>query len=69
MMIEQVGAAPGALEHRERLIAKFAILGGMRPGEIFGLKWERVSDAAAEIMQRIYRWTPRKATIRFEARR
>jgi integrase len=55
MTIDQVGAALGALEKRERLIAKPAILAGMRPGKIFGLKWGRISDASAEVTQRVYR--------------
>jgi integrase len=37
------------------LIAKLAILAGMRPGEIFGLTWGRVAEAAAEVTQRVYR--------------
>jgi hypothetical protein len=38
MTIEEVQICFGALNQRERLIAKLAILAGMRPGEIFALK-------------------------------
>jgi hypothetical protein len=42
------------LGRRERLIAKLAVLAGMRPGEIFGLTWGQVSATYAEIRQRVY---------------
>ena len=44
-----------ALAVRERLIAKLAILAGMRPGEIFGLTWGRVGETYADVRQRVYR--------------
>jgi integrase len=37
------------------LIVKLAIIAGMRPGEIFGLTWGRLSGTYAEIVQRVYR--------------
>ncbi len=40
---------------RERLIAKLAIISGLRPGEIFALLWEHVQDDHINIQQRIYR--------------
>ena len=43
------------LDRRERLIARLAIFVGMRPGEIFGLKWEQVKGDSAEIVQRVYK--------------
>ena len=43
------------LEQRERLIAKFAILAGLRPGEIPGLGWGHISDSHVDIRQRMYR--------------
>jgi integrase len=43
------------LDLRERLIARLAIFAGMRPGEIFGLKWEHVKSDSAEIVQRVYK--------------
>src|ERR1051326_461676 len=46
-----------ALNLRERLIVKLAVLAGMRPGEIFGLKRGRIAASSAEIEQRVYRGT------------
>ena len=43
------------LDVRERLIARLALLAGMRPGEIFGLKWARMEADYADIRQRVYR--------------
>jgi integrase len=43
------------LNTRERLIAKLAIFAGMRPGEIFGLKWRNIVGDQAQICQRLYR--------------
>lgn len=47
----------GALDRRERLIAKLALIAGMRPGEIFALTWDRLTAAYADIRQRVYRGT------------
>lgn len=55
LTVAQVPVVFGALDQRECLIAKLAILAGMRPGEIFGLTWGRVAEASAEVTQRIYR--------------
>jgi integrase len=55
LTIEETGAVIRALDARERLIAKLAILAGMRPGEIFGLTWGRLAEASAEVTQRVYR--------------
>ncbi len=55
MTVEQIRIAFGALEVRERLITKLAVLAGMRPGEIFGLRWDRVAEASADVTQRVYR--------------
>lgn len=43
------------LEFRERVIVKLAILAGLRPGEIFGLKWAHLAETHVDIRQRIYR--------------
>ena len=43
------------LDERERLIAKLAVLAGMRPGEIFALTWGRMAAKHADIRQRVYR--------------
>lgn len=55
MTIENVVAVFRALAVRERLIAKLAVIGGMRPGEIFGLTWGRMASTYADIQQRVYR--------------
>ena len=55
MTIEEVQLCFSVLEVRERLIAKFAVLAGMRPGEIFGLKWPQLTATYADIRQRVYR--------------
>jgi len=55
MTIEEVQVLFSVLDVRERLIAKLALLAGMRPGEIFGLKWMRIEADYADIRQRVYR--------------
>jgi len=55
MTLEEVQKCFSVLEQRERLIVKFAVLAGMRAGEIFGLTWGRLSETYAEVVQRVYR--------------
>jgi len=55
MTRENVATAIRALEFREALIGKLAIFCGMRPGEIFGLKWGQVANDHVVIRQRVYR--------------
>jgi integrase len=55
MNLEEVKRCLEVLDLRERLIVKLAIIAGMRPGEIFGLTWGRLSGTYAEIVQRVYR--------------
>jgi integrase len=55
LTVAEVPLVLAALGKRERLIAKLAILSGMRPGEIFGLTWGRLAEASAEVTQRVYR--------------
>jgi integrase len=43
------------LDIRERLIYRFAGLVGMRPGEIFALRWGRLHRTMADIVERVYR--------------
>ncbi|MGC1298674.1 MAG: tyrosine-type recombinase/integrase [Alloacidobacterium sp.] len=45
------------IDLRERIIVKLAVRAGMRPGEIFGLTWNRISTDHVEIVQRVYRGT------------
>ena len=53
--LRQVQTCFSVLRQRERLIAKLAILAGMRPGEIFALRWDRLTSTYADIRQRVYR--------------
>jgi integrase len=39
---------------RERLVAKLAVLSGMRPGEILALRWADVKETFVEVRQRVY---------------
>ena len=55
MTVEEVRQLFSVLDVREQLIAKLALLAGMRPGEIFGLKWARMEADYADIRQRVYR--------------
>ena len=55
MTVEDVRQLFSVLDVRERLIARLALLAGMRPGEIFGLKWARMEADYADIQQRVYR--------------
>jgi len=55
MNIQEVQLCFSVLGERERLIAKLAILAGMRPGEIFALTWGRLTSTYADIRQRVYR--------------
>ena len=44
MTLDEVRRLFSLLDIRERLIAKLVVLAGMRPGEIFGLKWKRLGS-------------------------
>ena len=52
---EELRKVFSVLDLRERLIYMLAFVAGMRPSEIFGLKWNRIHDCRAEIVQRVYR--------------
>ncbi|MSV35281.1 MAG: hypothetical protein EXQ47_06745 [Bryobacterales bacterium] len=54
MSKEDVVKLLGALDLRERLIVRLAIFAGLRPGEIFALKWGHVKNGSVSIEQRIY---------------
>jgi integrase len=43
------------LESKELLVCMLATIAGMRPGEIFGLKWKNMEPDSINIEQRIYR--------------
>jgi site-specific recombinase XerD len=53
MNIKEVQNCFAALDRRERLIAKLAVIAGMRPGEIFALNWDRMAATYADIKQRV----------------
>jgi len=55
MTLEEVRCYFAVLNLRERLIVKLAIFAGMRPGEIFALKWGKLTTTYADVTQRIYR--------------
>jgi integrase len=71
MTMDEARQLFSVLDVRERLIAKLAVLAGIRPGEIFALKWSRLGSEYADIRQRIYRGdldSPKSArSIRFAA--
>jgi integrase len=50
----QIARAFAAMALRERLILKLAGIAGMRPGEIFGLKWATLEPPYADVRQRVY---------------
>ena len=53
--VDEIKRAFAVLELRERLIFKLAVLAGLRPGEIFGLRRSRLSENSADIQERVYR--------------
>jgi integrase len=55
MNIQEVRLCFSVLDTRERLIAKLAILAGMRPGETLALRWGQLTATYADIRQRVYR--------------
>ena len=71
MKIKEVNQLFKSLGLRERLIVKFAVLGGMRPGEIFALRRGYVTTTYADVSQRVYRGdldTPKtKKSVRLAA--
>jgi integrase len=55
MTLQEVALALQALSFRERVIAKLAVIAGMRPGEIFGARWRDVGETFVEVRERVYR--------------
>ncbi len=55
MTLEEVKKTCAISSLRERLIVKFAVLAGMRPGEIFGLRRGHIGQTHADVCQRVYR--------------
>lgn len=52
---DQVALLLNELDLRPRLIVSLAILCGMRPGEILGLRWSDISNDHAEVSRRVYK--------------
>jgi integrase len=55
MTWQEVKLLFSALELRELLVCMLATTAGMRPGEIFGLKWQHIESEQIRIEQRMYR--------------
>ncbi len=51
---EEMARAFAAMNLRERLMLKLAGIAGMRPGEVFGLKWRNLEPPYVEVRQRVY---------------
>src|SRR5207249_9954427 len=52
---------------REKLIVRLAIFEGMRPGEIFALRWKSIQGDAIRVEQRVYKRvfdTPKNGKVR-----
>jgi integrase len=52
---DDVNLLSSTLESREPLICMLTTTAGMRPGEIFGLKWGNIETDFIDIEQRFYR--------------
>jgi len=52
---EEVNIYLEALDLREKLIARFAIFEGMRPGEILALRWKSIEGTAICVEERVYK--------------
>jgi integrase len=52
---EEVNIYLEALGLREKLIARFAIFEGMRPGEILALRWKSIEGTAICVEERVYK--------------
>jgi integrase len=52
---EEVNTYLEVLDLREKLIARFAIFEGMRPGEILALRWKSVAGETIRVAERVYK--------------
>ena len=52
---EEVNSYLNVFDLREQLIARLAIFEGMRPGEIFALRWKSIQGDAVRVEQRVYK--------------
>ena len=52
---EEVNTYLEVFDLHEKLIVRLAIIEGMRPGEIFALRWKSVRDEMIRVEQRVYK--------------
>ena len=52
---EEINLIFEVLDLRERLVVKFAVLEGMRPGEILALRWRNLGEESFTVEARVYR--------------
>jgi integrase len=52
--VEEMARTFALVDLRERIILEMAGIAGMRPGEIFGLKWGNLEPPYVQIRQRVY---------------
>ena len=55
LTIEETQTALSILDLRERIIFLLAVLVGMRPGEIFALRWGNMAERKVLVAERVYR--------------
>jgi integrase len=51
---KEISALLQVLESRERLVAKLCIFAGLRPGEVFALRWGSIADTFISVRERVY---------------
>ena len=64
---EEVNNYLNVFDLREQLIVRLAIFEGMRPGEIFALRWKSIQGDAIRVEQRVYKRvfdTPKNGKVR-----
>jgi integrase len=64
---EEVNNYVNIFNLREKLIVRLAIFEGMRPGEIFALRWKSIQGDAIRVEQRVYKRvfdTPKNGKVR-----
>jgi integrase len=55
MSKDEVRLALSVLDLRDRIVFLLAVLVGMRPGEIFALRWGKVDSEMIDVAERVYR--------------
>src|SRR5215471_4378508 len=54
MTTEEAARVFEALDRRERVIAKLCIIAGLRPGEVFALRWGSIAKTSLDVRERVY---------------